>query len=261
MAAPAGASAWGRVLVIVPTYNEIDSLERVVVGLRAAAPSVDVLVVDDASPDGTGALADRLASDDDRVSVLHRPGKQGLARAYGAGFARARELGYDIVVEMDADGSHPARTLPAMLDRLVSGGDSLGLVIGSRWVPGGSVENWPLYRRFLSQAGNHYARLMLRLPVRDSTAGFRAYRAAVLDAVTTPEVDSQGYCFQIDLALRVHDRGFQIAEVPIVFSEREAGVSKMSKAIVVEAMVRVTVWGVKRWFSHASAPARQSAIR
>ena len=261
MTARAGSPAWGRVLVIVPTYNEIDSLERVVGGLRTAAPSVDVLVVDDASPDGTGALADRLARGDDRVTVLHRPGKQGLARAYGAGFARARELAYDIVVEMDADGSHPAHTLPAMLDRLVSGGDRLGLVIGSRWVPGGAVENWPLYRRLLSQAGNHYARLMLRLPVRDATAGFRAYRAAVLNAVTTPAVDSQGYCFQIDLALRVHDRGWQIAEVPIVFSEREAGVSKMSRAIVVEAMLRVTVWGVKRWFRGAPAPARQSAIR
>jgi dolichol-phosphate mannosyltransferase len=249
------------VLVIIPTYNEVDSLEGVVGGLRSAAPTVDVLVVDDASPDGTGALADRLALDDERVTVLHRPGKDGLARAYGAGFARARELDYDIVVEMDADGSHPAQTLPTMLDRLVSGGDALGLVIGSRWVPGGAVENWPLYRRFLSQAGNHYARLMLRLPVRDATAGFRAYRAPVLDAVTTPEIGSQGYCFQIDLALRVHDRGFAIAEVPIVFREREAGVSKMSKAIVVEAMVRVTVWGVKRWFSGASVPARQSAIR
>ena len=247
--------------MIVPTYNEVDSLERVVGALRSAAPSVDVLVVDDASPDGTGALADRLARADAQVSVLHRGGKDGLARAYGAGFVVARERDYDIVVEMDADGSHPAATLPTMLDRLVSGGDSLGLVIGSRWVPGGSVENWPFYRRFLSKAGNHYARLMLRIPVRDSTAGFRAYRAPVLNAVSTPEVNSQGYCFQIDLALRVHDHGFDIVEVPIVFREREAGVSKMSRAIVVEAMVRVTLWGVQRWFSGASVSTRQSAIR
>jgi len=261
VSAASAPTAWGRVLVIVPTYNEVESLERVVGALRSAAPAVDVLVVDDASPDGTGELADRLAAGDEKITVLHRDGKLGLARAYGAGFALAHELGYDIVVEMDADGSHPAQTLPTMLDSLVSGGDSLGLVIGSRWVPGGAVENWPRYRRFLSQAGNHYARFMLRLPVRDSTAGFRAYRAPVLLSVLTPEIDSQGYCFQIDLALRVHDHGFDIAEVPIVFREREAGVSKMSRAIVVEAMVRVTVWGVKRWMTGTPAPARQSAIR
>jgi len=253
--------AWGRVVVIVPTYNEIDSLEGVVTGLRSAAPGVDILVVDDASPDGTGTLADRLAARDAAVSVLHRGGKSGLARAYTDGFAWARERDYDVVVEMDADGSHPASTLPTMLDRLVAGDDSLGLVIGSRWVDGGSVENWPVYRRFLSKAGNHYARFMLRLPVRDSTAGFRAYRAPVLHEVSSPPVNSQGYCFQIDLALRVHDHGYEIAEVPIVFREREAGVSKMSRAIVVEAMVRVTLWGVRRWFSASSVPSSQSAIR
>ena len=254
-------SAWGRVLVVVPTYNEIDSLERVVGGLRSAVPSVDVLVVDDASPDGTGALADRLALADSRLRVLHRSGKSGLARAYTAGFALAKEERYDIVVEMDADGSHPSSALPGMLDLLTAGDESLGLVIGSRWVQGGAVENWPLYRRFLSRAGNRYARFMLRLPVRDATAGFRAYRAPVLEAVTAQPIDSQGYCFQIDLALRVFDRGFAIAEVPIVFREREAGVSKMSRAIVIEAMARVTVWGVKRWLDRAAEPFNRSAIR
>lgn len=255
------SALWGRVLVIIPTYNEIESLERVIRGLRSSAPAVDVLVVDDASPDGTGDLADRLASADDRVNVLHRGGKNGLAQAYTAGFAWASERGYDVVVEMDADGSHPAATLPTMLDRLVSGDDSLGLVIGSRWVDGGSVENWPFYRRLLSRVGNHYARVMLQLPVRDSTAGFRAYRAPVLAAISAHDVTSQGYCFQIDLVLRVHDHGLDIVEVPIVFSEREAGVSKMSRAIVIEAMVRVTVWGVKRRIFGSSAPTRQSAIR
>lgn len=255
------SAAWGRVVVIVPTFNEVDSLARVVDGLRQAAPDVDVLVVDDASPDGTGDLADRLAAAHANVAVLHRAGKNGLARAYADGFAWARERDYDIVVEMDADGSHPATTLPVMLDRLTAGDDRLALVIGSRWVDGGAVENWPAYRRFLSKAGNHYARVMLRLPVRDSTAGYRAYRAPVLHAITRRPVASQGYCFQIDLALRVHDGGFAIAEVPIVFRERESGVSKMSRAIVAEAMVRVTLWGAKRAFSGASVSSSRSAIR
>jgi dolichol-phosphate mannosyltransferase len=239
--------AWGRVLVIMPTFNELDSLARVASHLLSTVADVDLLVVDDSSPDGTGALADSIASEDPHVHVLHRDHRDGLGRAYLAGFGWARDNGYDIVVEMDADGSHPAETLPAMLDAL-SQTPRPGLVIGSRWARGGSVVNWPRRRLLLSRAANTYARVALRLPVHDITAGYRAYPIEVVTAISS-DISSRGYSFQIEMALRVFDAGYPIVEVPIVFREREAGSSKMNSGIVLEAMTGVTRWGFARRFS------------
>lgn len=235
----------GRVLVVTPTYDEAENLEATIAALAASGADADILVVDDASPDGTGELAERIAASDPRVHVLHRAGKEGLGRAYLAGFAWALERGYAVVVEFDADGSHPAEALPEMLAVLASD-PATGLVIGSRWVPGGRLVDWAAARRRLSKAANAYARIMLRLPVRDVTAGYRAYRAEVLEEIAHQLVDSRGYCFQIDLTIRTHDAGWRIREVPIVFRERRGGVSKMSGAVVVEAMWRVTAWGLAR---------------
>jgi dolichol-phosphate mannosyltransferase len=239
--------------VVTPTYNEIDNLSTTVAAVRVSTPEVDILVVDDSSPDGTGELADRLAALDPQLYVLHRTSKDGLGRAYLAGFAWAAERGYDVVVEMDADGSHPADALPAMLATLRSD-PAIGLVIGSRWIPGGTVIDWPMRRRFLSTGANRYARIALGIPVHDITAGYRAYRRAVLDAIDASSVDSRGYCFQIDLTIRTFDAGWQIREVPISFRERMAGVSKMSSGIVVEAMRNVTWWGLTRRFGRRAAP-------
>lgn len=240
----AGASHSGRVLVVTPTYNEAENVADAVAAIHEHVPHAHVLVVDDASPDGTGAIADRLAASDDRVHVLHRPGKEGLGRAYLAGFAWALERGYGTIVEFDADGSHPASELPAMLALLAEPG--VGLVIGSRWVPGGRLVDWPAYRRRLSRGANRYARIVLRLPVRDITAGYRAYRAEALAQIVDRVVDSRGYCFQIDLTIRTADAGWAIREHPITFTERRAGASKMTGAVVVEAMLRVTGWGLVR---------------
>jgi dolichol-phosphate mannosyltransferase len=247
------SQSWGRVLVIMPTYNEIDNLGRVAGHLLKTVPGVDLLVVDDQSPDGTGALADSLAVANPRVSVLHRVSREGLGRAYLAGFAWARSAGYETVVEMDADGSHPAETLPAMLDAL-SQTPRPGLVIGSRWIPGGAVVNWPRSRLLLSRAANAYARLALRMPTHDITAGYRAYPLDVVTAITS-DISSRGYSFQIEMALRVFDAGYPIVEIPIVFREREAGSSKMSSTIVIEAMTGVTRWGLRRRFGARRAPA------
>jgi dolichol-phosphate mannosyltransferase len=230
----------GRVAVIIPTYNERGNLEPITARLRTAVPDADLLVVDDNSPDGTGEIADKLAAGDPRVHVLHRPGKGGLGAAYIAGFGWAMERGYGVLVEFDADGSHQPEQLPSLISAL----DSADLVIGSRWVPGGTVQNWPRSREILSRGGNTYARLMLGIKVRDATAGFRAYRASALEAIGIAGVQSQGYCFQIDLVLRVIRAGLTVTEVPITFIERTEGTSKMSRAIVAEALWRVTQWGV-----------------
>ncbi len=236
------AAGAGRVLVVLPTYDERDNLETIVGRLRAAVPDADVLVADDASPDGTGELADRLADKDSHVHVLHRPGKEGLGAAYLAGFAWGLAAGYDVLVEMDADGSHPPEQLPALLERVEAGAD---LVLGSRWVPGGSVVDWPRSREVLSRGGNTFTRLALGLPLRDATGGFRAFRRSALERVDLAGVSSQGYCFQVDLAWRAVQAGLRVDEVPITFVERQVGVSKMSRAIVVEALRRVTVWGLR----------------
>jgi dolichol-phosphate mannosyltransferase len=230
----------GRVAVIIPTYNERGNLEPITARLRTAVPGADLLVVDDNSPDGTGEIADKLAAGDPHVHVLHRPGKGGLGAAYIAGFGWAMERGYGVLVEFDADGSHQPEQLPSLISAL----DRADLVIGSRWVPGGTVQNWPRSREILSRGGNTYARLMLGIKVRDATAGFRAYRASALEAIGIAGVLSQGYCFQIDLVLRVLRAGLTVTEVPITFIERTEGTSKMSRAIVAEALWRVTQWGV-----------------
>ncbi len=229
-----------RALVIVPTYNEIGSLESIVHRIRAAVPTADVLVVDDASPDGTGALADRLASLDPAIAVLHRSAKDGLGRAYLAGFNHALTNGYTHIVEIDADGSHDPAELPRMLD-LARTAD---LVIGSRWIPGGAVRNWPWLRRAISRTANAYSRVMLRSRIHDITAGYRVFGADALRSLELGSVSSQGYCFQIELAWRLERAGKRIVEHPITFVERENGRSKMHLGIVVEALVRVTMWGI-----------------
>lgn len=229
----------GRVLVIIPTYNEAENVRIIVDRVRTAVPNVDVLIADDNSPDGTGEIADELAAADAQVHVMHRAGKQGLGMAYLAGFAWARERGYDAVVEMDADGSHAPEQLPDLLGALVDA----DVVLGSRWVKGGTVVNWPLHRLVLSRGGNLYVRLALGMPLKDATGGYRAYRMTALDKMDVDTVASQGYCFQVDLAWRAHRNGFRVTEVPIRFAERERGASKMSSSIVREALWRVTVWG------------------
>jgi dolichol-phosphate mannosyltransferase len=237
-----GAGPDGRVLVVVPTYDERLNLEPVVGRVRSAVPAADVLVVDDASPDGTGEIADGLAAEDDQVHVLHRVGKQGLGSAYLAGFGWGLQRGYDVLVEMDADGSHQPEQLPDLLAALADA----DLVLGSRWVSGGSVVNWPRSRELLSRGGNTYVRVALGLQLRDATGGFRAFRRETLDKLDLDAVASQGYCFQVDLARRAVSQELRVVEVPIEFVEREHGVSKMSGAIVREALWRVTVWGLAR---------------
>lgn len=237
MADPATPS----LVVVIPTYNERDNLVSITTRIRNAVPAGDILVVDDNSPDGTGQLADQLAAEDPRVQVMHRAGKAGLGAAYLAGFDWALQQGYDVVVQMDADGSHPPESLPGMLTRLAEA----ELVIGSRYVSGGAVVNWPKHRQALSRGGNLYSRLALGVRVRDITAGYRMFRREVLAELALDQVASQGYCFQIDMVWRVAQAGFRIVEYPIVFTEREHGVSKMSNAIVREALWRVTTWGVR----------------
>ncbi|MCX6420773.1 MAG: polyprenol monophosphomannose synthase [Actinobacteria bacterium] len=238
-----------RVLVIVPTYNERENLPLIVGRIRTATPDVHILVTDDNSPDGTGQIADELVATDDHVHVMHRMGKEGLGAAYLAGFAWALENNYDVVVEMDADGSHQ----PEELQRLLSGLENADLVLGSRYVPGGQVRNWPKSREILSRGGNTYTRIMLGIPLRDATGGYRAFRASALRALQLDQVASQGYCFQVDLAWRASKMGLRVKEVPITFVEREIGASKMSRHIVVEALWRVTQWGTKSRYESIKA--------
>jgi dolichol-phosphate mannosyltransferase len=230
-------------LVVIPTYNEVENLEDFVGRLRRCAADADVLIVDDSSPDGTGDLADRLVAADPAIHVLHRPSKEGLGAAYRAGFTWGLERdGYNRFVEMDADGSHD----PAELRRLRNAAYAADLVIGSRWVPGGRVVDWPWLRRFISRAGTTYARLLLRLPVRDATAGFRVLSRRALESIDLDTIASHGYCFQIDVTRRLHLAGLTIREVPVTFVERRLGQSKMTLGIVTEALWRVTLWGLSR---------------
>jgi dolichol-phosphate mannosyltransferase len=228
-----------RTLVIIPTYNEYENLPVILGRLRAAVPEADVLVVDDASPDGTGDLADELAAKDGQIEVLHRDRKNGLGGAYVAGFRHGLAAGYDVLVEMDADGSHAPEQLPRLLAAIAHS----DLVLGSRWVAGGQVLNWPKSREVLSRGGNLYTRLALGIGLHDATGGFRAYRRAVLQTIDLSSIASEGYCFQVDLAWRAVQAGFRVTEVPITFAERERGESKMSGNIVREALLRVTEWG------------------
>jgi dolichol-phosphate mannosyltransferase len=242
----------GLTIVVIPTYDERASLPTVLHRLHEAVPDAHALVVDDDSPDGTGKLADELAATDSRVHVLHRAAKAGLGAAYVAGFRWALQRGYDIVVEMDADGSHAPEDLPRMLAALADDppGTAADIVLGSRYVPGGRVVNWARYREWLSRGGNYYSRVALGVSIHDVTGGFRAYRRGVLEGLDLHTVASQGYCFQVDLAWRSVRGGFTVVEVPITFTEREQGQSKMTSAIVLEALWRVTVWGVQRRVSN-----------
>lgn len=228
--------------MIIPTYNEIDNIDIAVAAVRIATPEIDVVVADDNSPDGTGVRADEIAAIDHHVKVLHREGKEGLGAAYLAAFQWAKAQGYDVVVEMDADGSHRAVDLPALLNALVEA----DVVLGSRWIKGGRVVNWPKHREFLSRGGNMYTKLWLGMPISDATGGFRAFRIAALDAIGLEAVQSQGYCFQVDMAWRAVQANLRVTEVPIVFVERERGESKMDQAIVQEALKRVTQWGIDK---------------
>jgi dolichol-phosphate mannosyltransferase len=229
-----------RVLVLIPTYNEKDNLPRIVGRVRASVPAADILILDDNSPDGTGAIADGLAASDPQVHVLHRAGKQGLGAAYKAGFAWALEGGYDAAVEMDADGSHQPEQLPSLL----AAARDADLVIGARWVRGGSVVNWPAHRKALSVGANIYTKVMLGLPVNDATGGYRVYRTSALRAMDLDSVSSAGYGFQVDMTVALVRAGLRAVEVPIEFVEREVGESKMSGNIVSEAFVNVGKAGV-----------------
>ena len=228
-------------LVIIPTYNERDNIEWITSRVLDSA-AVDMLIVDDGSPDGTGAIADTLAARHESIHVLHRTTKEGLGAAYLAGFAWGLEHDYRVLVEMDADGSHHPEDLPRML-RILEEND---MVLGSRWIPGGAVENWPSHRRLLSRGGNVYARLALGIEVKDATGGFRAFTADALRRIDLTSVASQGYCFQLDLVWRALQHGLHVVETPITFTERVHGESKMSGSIVRESLVRVTAWGIQR---------------
>lgn len=231
-----------RPLLVVPTVDEAGTIEWLLTALRALpAPTPAVLVVDDGSADGTAEIADRLAARDAGVTVLHRPGRQGLGSAYRTGFRWGLERSFDVFGEIDADGSHDPADVPRLLAALADA----DVVIGSRYVPGGGVADWPRHRRWLSRGGNAYVRCWTGLPVRDATSGFRCYRREVLEAIGLATVRSDGYAFQVEMALRAWRDGFRLVEVPITFTERREGRSKMSRAIVAEALWRVPVWGVR----------------
>lgn len=230
-----------KTLVIIPTYQEAANITHVLDRVLAAAPSVDVLVVDDDSPDGTGGLVTAHRLYCRRVFLLSRRPKAGLGVAYRAGYAEALDTGYEAVVQMDADLSHAPEDVPALLAAL----EHADLVIGSRYVPGGRTVGWPLSRRLVSWTGNLYVRAMLGLPVRDTTAGFRAFRTEALTAIDVLHSQSDGYAFQIETTWRARRRGLRIVEVPITFTERVAGASKMSTAIAVEALVNVLGWRLR----------------
>ena len=235
----------GKTLVIIPTYNERESLPIIVAAVRTAEPNTDILIADDNSPDGTGEVAESLRNNDSAIHVMHRESKAGLGAAYLAAFDWASQHGYEIVVEMDADGSHRPADLTKILEAMADN----DVVLGSRWIAGGSVVNWAKSREILSRGGNLYTRLWLGIPLRDATGGFRAYRMSAIDAMQIENVQSQGYCFQVDMAWRAISAGLRVAEVPITFVERELGESKMDGTIVKEALWLVTQWGIRKRFS------------
>jgi dolichol-phosphate mannosyltransferase len=240
-----------RVLVCIPTYDESENVAEVIGRTRAAVPDAHVLVIDDNSPDGTGDLVAEIAGRDDHVHLLRRPGKAGLGAAYRAGFAWGRAEGFDVLVEMDADLSHDPGALPTLLAAVDGGMD---LAIGSRYVPGGSIPNWAWHRKALSRWGNRYVAAMLRLGVADATAGYRAYRGTMLDALELPSIRADGYGFQIEMTYRTLEKGGRIVEVPIAFTDRTLGTSKMSSKIIVEALWLVTRWGVADRLRRRPAP-------
>ena len=238
---PKTSAELGSILVVIPTYNEAENIEPIIARVRESVPAAHILVTDDNSPDGTGAIADRLAAADDHVHVLHRLGKEGLGAAYLAGFGWGLDHGYGVLVELDADGSHQPEQLPTLLEAL----RTADMVKGSRWVKGGRVVNWPKSREILSRGGNLWTQLMLGVPLKDATGGFNLFRAATLRGIGLNNIASAGYCFQVDLSWRALKSGFTVVEVPITFIERERGDSKMSQKIVVEALIRTTLWGIQ----------------
>jgi dolichol-phosphate mannosyltransferase len=242
-----------KTLIIIPTYNELENLPPLLKEIFSNAPQTDILIVDDNSPDGTGELAERMSAENPCVHVLRRSGKLGLGTAYITGFKYAIAHGYDAAFEMDADFSHDPRYLPDFLEKI----EQADLVIGSRYIPGGRTPNWSLSRRLISGCGNIFARLVLGMPVHDCTAGFRCYRRAVLESIDLDAVESQGYGFQVEMAYRVHKRGFRIVETPIVFMDRRVGSSKMSRAIVFEAFTYV----LRARFRKLPQSEQQQAIR
>lgn len=244
-----------RTIVIVPTFNERDNIEGVIRRIRASVPEADVLVVDDGSPDGTGQVADGLAAADNNVHVLHRARKEGLGAAYRAGFGWALERGFELLVEMDGDGSHQPEQLPRLLD----GTDQFDIVLGSRWVDGGEVSGWPPHRRALSRGGSAYARLLLGLKIRDVTGGFRVFTADALRRLDYSKLRSEGYSFQVESLWRASYCGLRITEVPITFIERTNGTSKMNWRIVAEATIRVLLWRLQSQPDHAPARAAHGA--
>ena len=229
--------------VLVPTYQELHTLASIVHRIFEHNPEVHVLVIDDNSPDGTGKLADQLKAKYSNLEVLHRTSKNGLGAAYIDGFNNSINE-FDVLVEMDADGSHDPQDLVTILREI----DNYDCVLGSRWVPGGKVVNWPKSREILSRGGNSYARLMLGIDIGDATGGFRAYKTTALKQLDLSDIDSQGYCFQVDMVRRLLKKGFKIKEVPITFTERTIGTSKMSRNIVLEAFLKIGIWGLQRVF-------------
>jgi dolichol-phosphate mannosyltransferase len=229
-----------RVLVIVPTYEERDTIGTVI-DRTLGATDADLLVIDDTSPDGTGEFAVKRSIDEPRLHVLHRAGKQGLGSAYREGFVWGLERGYDVLVEMDADLSHD----PLRLPELIASTSEADLVVGSRYVPGGDTRNWSAVRRMLSWGGNRYVQLLTGVPVRDATSGFRAFRREVLEALDVTTLHAEGYSFQIEGVLRTWSAGFAITEIPITFTERSSGASKISRAIIIEAIWRVLAWSLR----------------
>ena len=238
------------VTVVIPTYNERENLSEITEAV--VAHGYRVLIVDDNSPDGTGHIADELHRSNPLVSVLHRSEKQGLGPAYANGFDKALSEGAEVVVEMDADFSHDPGDLPRLVEAIANGAD---LAIGSRYVPGGSTPDWPMHRRLISKGGNLYARVMLGIPTRDATAGFRAFRAEALRSLPYRDAQASGYGFQVEMAWRASQGGLAVVEVPIAFKDRTRGTSKMGLPIVLEAMLLVTVWGISRlWRSLPFVP-------
>ena len=229
-------------VVVVPTYQEAPNVERFMRTVRDVAPQVDLIVVDDNSPDGTGEIADKVSEELGRAKVLHRPGKAGLGAAYRQGFRTAIDSGYDVIIQMDCDFSHDPRVISTLLGVISDGADC---AIGSRYVPGGSTPGWPLHRRLLSRWGNRYTAFVLKLPIRDTTGGFRAYRSSTLEAIDIDGTKANGYAFQNETAFRMVHGGLDLRETPITFVDREEGTSKMSVKIMAESMARVTTWGVK----------------
>ena len=232
-----------KFLVVIPTYNEAKTVPILITSLLSLIPDISILIVDDSSPDGTGKLCEDIASRDQRVHVLHRSEKQGLGAAYLAGFSWGLSREFNLIAEMDADGSHRPTDLVRMLE-VIRSDATTDLVIGSRWTNGGGVEKWTQTRKLLSKGANRYAKFLLRSSIRDLTAGFRIYRSSVLEDINFSQVKSQGYCFQIEMALEASKLNADIREIPIIFLDRTEGVSKMSARIILEAMIRVTMWGI-----------------